>query len=108
MLKTDKFDKRLQELADLAKVLSHPARIAILEYLAKCNTCISGDISEEIPLSRTTVSQHLTELKKARLIQGEIEGVKVHYCLDHEGLSNAQDSIWQFFNSISNKKNQSC
>jgi len=79
--KKHKFDKESQEIAQLAKALSHPARIAILKFLAKAKTCISGDISNEIPLSRTTVSQHLQELRKAGLIHGEIDGLKINYCL---------------------------
>ena len=74
MNKSEKFDDNLQELALLAKAISHPARLAILQYLAKTKTCISGDISDFLPLSRTTVSQHLKELKSLGLIHGEIDG----------------------------------
>ena len=81
MIKKDNFDLELQKLALFAKVISHPARLAILKYLAETKTCISGDITDFIPLSRTTVSQHLKELKKMGLIQGEIDGLKVNYCL---------------------------
>jgi len=72
--KTADFSASQQELAKFAKLLSHPARIAILEYLAKEDRCISGDISGELPLSRTTVSQHLKELKDAGLIRGKLKG----------------------------------
>lgn len=82
MDKREMFDDELQELAQLAKVISHPARLAILKYLAETKTCISGDISDSLPLSRTTVSQHLKELKKAGLIKGEVEGLKIKYCLN--------------------------
>ncbi len=75
------FSVEQQELAQFAKAISHPARLAILEYLAQAKTCISGDISDYIPLSRTTVYQHLKELKKLGLIHGEIDGLKVNYCL---------------------------
>lgn len=81
MIKTDAFSTDLQELAKFAKAISHPARLAILEYLAETKTCISGDISEYLPLSRSTVSQHLNELKALGLIHGEIDGLKVNYCL---------------------------
>ena len=80
--KTELFDAQLQRYAAFFKVLSHPARLAIIRYLAQCKTCISGDISTELPLGRTTVNQHLKELKKAGLIIGETEGVKVNYCLN--------------------------
>lgn len=83
--KTDGFSAEQQMLARIAKAISHPARIAILEHLAKVGVCISGDIANELPLARPTVSQHLQELKAAGLIQGNIEGQKVCYCLNPEG-----------------------
>ena len=82
--KTAEFDSELQELALLAKLLSHPARIAIIKLLAAQKTCISGDIANELPLSRATVCQHLQELKNAGLIKGEINGLNVNYCLNVE------------------------
>lgn len=81
MDKREIFENDLQELAQFAKVISHPARLAILKYLAEAKTCISGDISDQLPLSRTTVSQHLKELKNIGLIHGEVEGLKINYCL---------------------------
>lgn len=81
MLKIKVFTKELQELAKFSRVLSHPARLAILQYLAGTRTCISGDISDYLPLSRSTVSQHLKELKELGLIHGEIDGLKINYCL---------------------------
>ena len=81
MNKTEVFDNQLQELARFGKALSHPARLSILKYLAETNTCISGDISDSLPLSRSTVSQHLKELKAIGLIHGEIDGLKINYCL---------------------------
>jgi len=81
MIKKELFESDLQEMARFAKAISHPARLAILQYLADCKSCISGDISEKLPLSRTTVSQHLKELKALGLIHGEIEGLKINYCL---------------------------
>lgn len=80
--KTELFDKELQEASALFKALSHPARLAILNYLARTKWCMTGDISGELPLSRTTVNQHLAELKATGLIKGEISGVKVNYCLN--------------------------
>lgn len=80
--KTIEFNTDLQELAQAAKLLSHPARIAIIKLLAEKNTCISGDIANELPLSRATVCQHLQELKNADLIRGEINGLNVNYCLN--------------------------
>jgi ArsR family transcriptional regulator len=81
MIKKDKFDQELQELSRYARVISHPARLAILKYLAETRSCISGDISDIIPLSRSTVSQHLKELRDMGLIQGQIDGLKINYCI---------------------------
>lgn len=82
--KTELFDMELQEASEFFKALAHPARLQILKYLAETKTCITGDISEELPLSRTTVNQHLAELKKAGLICGLVSGVKTNYCLNTE------------------------
>ncbi len=105
MLKKANFSKEDQELAELARVLSHPARIAILRFLATTVSCMSGDISEEIPLSRTTVSQHLQELKRAGLIIGEIEGVKVNYCLNPEKIIHTHKKLDQLFELFRNGLN---
>lgn len=102
------FDTDLQDIANLAKTLSHPARLAILRYLANSDTCISGDISSEIPLSRTTVSQHLQELKRAGLIHGEIEGTKVCYCICKEKVELSFQLLDKFFTEIKNVKSNIC
>lgn len=80
--KNKEFTEDLQALASFAKLLSHPARIAIIQLLAKEKSCISGDIALKLPLSRATVCQHLHELKNAGLIRGEVSGLNVNYCLD--------------------------
>ena len=85
--KLELFDLELQESAVMYKALGHPARLAILHFLANTNTCFTGDISSELPLARTTVNQHLAELMKAGLIQGEISGARTNYCIDPKGLS---------------------
>ena len=103
--KKDIFKSEYQDIASLCKALSHPARVAILAHLSKCCNCISGDITKEIPLSRTTVSQHLQELKKVGLIQGEIDGVKVNYCLNYELLKKNFDLIKLFAKSVSEGEN---
>lgn len=100
MIKTDQFDTELQELAYIAKVFSHPARLMILKYLAEKKACISGDITDEIPLSRTTVSQHLKELKNSGLIQGTVDGLTVNYCLDTDEVNKVKGSIDKFFKEI--------
>ena len=94
------FEATLQEVALIAKVLSHPARLAILQHLARAKTCISGDIAHELPLSRATISQHLQELKKFDLIKGEIDGVRVCYCINAEKFQQCQQVVNRFFKDI--------
>lgn len=106
--KIEVFEADLQQMAKIAKALSHPARLAIINFLAQQKTCISGDISNKIPLSRTTVSQHLQELKKAGLIKGTIDGLKVNYCIDNTNLRNVQSLFVSFFNKNVFRKNNVC
>jgi len=103
MIKPEVFDNELQELASFAKVISHPARLAILKYLAETKTCISGDISDKLPLSRTTVSQHLKELRDAGMIHGEIDGLKINYCLCGSTIEEKIAKFNVFFNLIESK-----
>ena len=100
MRKPEAFDNELQELANFAKVISHPARLAILKYLAETKTCISGDISDQLPLSRTTVSQHLKELRDMGLIHGEIDGLKINYCLCGSSIEEKLAKFDAFFSKI--------
>ena len=105
--KSENFTQEQNELATLAKAIGHPARIAIIQHLIKVDSCICGDIVNELPLSQPTVSQHLKELKNAGLISGNIEGNAICYCLNHEGFQK----IEQFFASINSsltKTNTSC
>jgi DNA-binding transcriptional ArsR family regulator len=95
--KTAAFTEEQQQLARVAKALSHPARLAIVQLLASKQTCISGDIAAELPLSRTTVSQHLQELKALDLIHGEIDGLTVCYCLNTELLQRVHQQFTAFF-----------
>ena len=93
--KKELFKKDEVELAELAKAISHPARIAILKILAKQKSCICGRIVDDIPLAQSTVSQHLKELKKAGLVRGTIDGVKSSYCLDREYFERAVNQMIQ-------------
>lgn len=86
--------------ADIAKALSHPARIRIMKILTSMDVCMCGDIVELLPLAQSTVSQHLKELKRVGLIQGEIEGPKTCYCLDADGFTKAKKIMDEFFISI--------
>ena len=97
--KSHEFTVKENKLAKYAKALAHPARIAILKLLATKATCQCGDIVEELPLSQSTVSQHLKELKEAGLIQGEIEGAKVCYCIDPKAWKAAQAMLNGLFDS---------
>ena len=100
MNKSEKFDESLNELAQFAKVISHPARLAILKYLSETKTCISGDISDYLPLSRSTVSQHLKELKDLGLIHGTIDGLKINYCLCSPTINEQLQKLKDFFEPI--------
>lgn len=97
--KTENFTKEQNDIAVAIKALGHPARIAIVEYLLKVDSCICGDIVGELPLAQPTVSQHLKELKNAGLIKGTIEGTSICYCIDEEGFSK----IKLFFDNIINR-----
>lgn len=101
------FSNRLLRLARYSKALSHPARIAILEKLAKRETCICGEIVDGLPLAQSTVSQHLKELKGAGLVQGKIDGLKSCYCLDPEGvkeLLTLSKSLYQLLEKGTSKR----
>ena len=105
LTKTEEFSKTQNDLATITKALGHPARIAILKFLAKKATCQCGDIVEELPLSQSTVSQHLKELKEAGLIKGEIEGAKVCYCINEKEWRAAQDWLNQLFDGLKEGNN---
>lgn len=98
--KSFEFTTKNNSLAKYAKALAHPARIAILQLLTKKQTCICGDIVDEIPLSQSTVSQHLKELKEAGLIKSDIEGATVCYCIDEKEWKAAQQSLNKLFDSF--------
>ncbi len=91
------FSEETKLLARFAKALGHPARIEILNYLAKQNTCFTGDIVEIMPLAQATVSQHLKALKEAGLICGTVQPPKVSYCIDQQNWIKAQTILWQLF-----------
>ena len=88
---------RQEQLARFAKAMGHPARIAILQFLARQETCYFGDIHAELPIAKATVSQHLKELKEAGLIQGEVEPPKVKYCINRDNWQLAKELFGGFF-----------
>jgi len=88
-----------EELARVAKAMSHPVRVYILEFLSKQACCYSGDLAEILPIARSTLSQHLKELKEAGLIQGNIEAPKIRYCINQENYQRAKKLMQTFFSS---------
>ena len=97
-----------EQIARFAKALGHPTRIAILNFLARQESCYFGDIHDELPIAKATVSQHLKELKDAGLIQGEIETPKVKYCINRENWEIARQLFAQFFCHCASKKGACC
>ncbi len=97
LTKTEEFTKAQNDLASLTKALGHPARIAILQHLIKTKSCVCGDIVDKLPLSQSTVSQHLKELKKVGLIKGDIDGPSVCYCIDQKIWSKARKVVNELF-----------
>lgn len=97
--KTQIFSQKQNELAQLFKVLGHPARVAILQYISEQNTCICNDLVEEIGLAQATISQHLKELKSVGLLQGQIEGKSMCYCIHIERWNQIQELLNSFFNT---------
>ena len=106
--KVAEYSKQELALSKYAKALAHPARIAILNLLIDKQTCICGDIVEELPLSQSTVSQHLKELKAAGLIKGEIEGVSVCYCIDDKEWNKAKKLISNLFEKPVRRNSDCC
>lgn len=108
MVKSKEFSKEELQLAKYLKALAHPARISIMKQLANANACFCGEIVEVLPLSQSTVSQHLKELKEAGLVKGEIEGAKVCYCIDHVEWEKAIATIQEFLNTNLFKEIKCC
>lgn len=98
--KTELFDKGLVESASYFKALAHPARLQILKFLAETKSCFTGDISEEIPLGRTTVNQHLKELKDTGFIIGHIDGARTNYCLNSIKIDEIKHQISEYLKCI--------
>lgn len=97
LTKTEIFTDEQNKLATLLKAMAHPARIAILQHIVKSNTCICGDLVEELGLAQATISQHLKELKTVGLIQGTIEGVSVCYCINPPVWNELKEQMSSFF-----------
>ncbi|MHA8065541.1 ArsR/SmtB family transcription factor [Aquirufa sp. ROCK2-A2] len=106
--KSNLFTEDQNQIAQYAKVLGHPARIAILGHLLKANTCINNDLVSELGLAQATISQHLRELKDLELIQGNIEGVSVCYCINAEKWKQIQDTFEYFFSQFPSISTSNC
>lgn len=102
------FDSSQKRTAELMKALGHPARITIIELLAERDNCICGDITNELPLAQSTVSQHLKALKKAGIIKGEIDGVRTCYCLDQEGIKEINELFRPLVDNITTATKEEC
>jgi len=103
------FNISQKRTAEMLKALGHPARIAIIELLADRETCICGDITDELPLAQSTVSQHLKALKKAGIIKGEVDGVRVCYCLNPEGIIELNELLTPLIKNLTTAtEDQSC
>ena len=108
IMKTKQYTKEQEQIARFAKAMGHPARMAILNFLAKQDSCFFGDIHEELPIAKATVSQHLKELKDAGLIQGEIETPKVRYCINRDNWELARNLFATFWNNCNSKDTSCC
>ena len=103
--KTENFNISQQNVSKVAKLLAHPSRVKILEYIASQNTCITGDLFSEIPLSRATIHQHLKVLKEAGWIKGSIFGSKICYCVDFDVINNDTDFLLELLNKWKTSSN---
>ena len=108
LTKTEMFTDLQNEISLFAKVLGHPARIAILQHLFKIDSCVCGNLVNEIGLAQPTISQHLKELKHMGLIQGNIEGTSVCYCINKENWAKMKETMFQFLNQDISKNEDCC
>lgn len=106
--KKEQFAQKEQDLAAFAKALAHPARIAILKLLAQKNACICGEIVDVLPLSQSTVSQHLKELKNAGLIDGSIDGPRSCYCINWKAFEKFMGEFSFLFNKLKGQNKKAC
>ena len=108
LTKTAIFTTEQNAIAELAKALGHPARVAILQHLFSMDTCVCGDLVEEIGLAQSTISQHLKELKSVGLIKGNVEGTSVCYCINRENWQAMQSILTNFLQSDISTSNKCC
>ena len=106
--KTENFTSKQNKVATLLKALGHPARVAIVEYLIKCESCVCGDIVDQLPLAQATVSQHLKALKEAGIIQGTVEGTSVCYCIDKGAIQFLRNYLIALSDRIEQQSQHCC
>ena len=106
--KKEQFTQKEQDLAEFAKAIAHPARIAILKILAQRNECICGEIVEVLPLAQSTVSQHLKELKNAGLIDGSVDGPRSCYCINWKAFEKFMVEFSFLFNKLKVQNEKAC
>jgi DNA-binding transcriptional ArsR family regulator len=97
--KLDIYSENITEIASIAKVFAHPARVAILQYISRQNSCICNDIVDEIGLSQPTISQHLKVINEVGLLNGNFEGKSICYCINNERFQEFQDLFNTYFNT---------
>ncbi|MCK5814663.1 MAG: winged helix-turn-helix transcriptional regulator [Flavobacteriaceae bacterium] len=108
LTKTEIFTNQQNKIAQFAKVFGHPARVSILQYLFKLNSCVCGDLVNEIGLAQPTISQHLKELKHLGLIKGDIEGTRVCYCIHNKNWTAMKTVMSEFLNQDDPKTPDCC
>ena len=108
LVKTEMFTNNQNAIALFAKAFGHPARVAIIQHLFKINTCVCGDLVNEIGLAQPTISQHLKELKALDLIKGTVDGTSVCYCIDPENWKNMKDLLRSFLDEDDKNLNNCC
>jgi predicted transcriptional regulator len=108
LTKTEAFTVDQNELATICKALGHPARIAIIQHLLKVDSCICGDIVDELPLAQATISRHLKELKAVGIIKGTIEGTSINYCIDATRWREIQQLLNGLFNAYVSNHDCEC
>lgn len=108
LTKTEMFTDKQNKISLFAKVFGHPARVSILQYLFKIDSCVCGDLVNEIGLAQPTISQHLKELKNLGLIKGNIEGTSVCYCIHKENWTEMKTLMLEFLNQDLSKDQNCC
>lgn len=103
--KTEEFTSVQNGLADVFKVLGHPARISIIQHLVSIDSCVCGDLVDVLPLSQATVSQHLRELKRMDIIQGRVAGTSVCYCINPDRWQEVKEQVTAFLDHYPNAEN---